>query len=196
MNFHNEHHSRLVCLDIDDTLFFANQPIIEVDENGAYIGQITNTEYNDRQARGETASNLRWHLLEDSKSFRDTIRPNWTMLNEYAKEYGKPGTDIIILTGRTTVNDVELFKQVFRDHGVVIDSHDLIFAGNHGPGGVAHKNKRVEFERICNLHYKEIVIYDDHVLNLIEFQEVASQHPQIKVTMWLVDTAGYPQRWQ
>jgi hypothetical protein len=181
---------QLVIWDVDDTLFFANQLLAERCPDGNILGYIDNKEFHRRQALGENASRLTYERLEDAHDFHSSIRPNWKMIQQYHTHLLQEDTDIVFVTGRTTVKPIEKFIQAFQEHTIDLQMHELVFAGNHNPGGFTRLNKRIEFERYFACGYSKIEIYDDHAPNIDEFYDVAQSYPDITIRMWLVDELG------
>ena len=180
----------LIIFDIDDTIFFANQLLTERCPQGNVLGYIDNKECLRRQAAGQPATHLTYERLEDAHDFHKTATPNWKMIQQYHTHLMDKDADIAFVTGRTTVTPIEKFIQAFQEHTIDLNQHELVFAGDHNPGGFTRFNKRIEFERYFACGYSRIEIYDDHTPNLDEFLDVAALHPSVTVMPWFIDEHG------
>lgn len=187
--------NKLAIFDIDDTIFFANQGIHVLDDQGNTTEVIDNREYHRRDALGETHQ-YSWKELVDAQAWYDSLMPNPPVIDRMIKDLADSDTEVILITGRLTVDNIPLFKAGFKVHGMNIDDIELVFAGDRNPsGGSTHLVKRVDFERLFALHYDHISIYEDSKLNLREFHYVSMDFPFTSTSAYWIDPKGNIKRY-
>lgn len=170
-----------MCYDVDDTLFAANQDIYIRDAEHNIIETIDGKNYR-KHMNGRSAPLTEGHYycfseLLNGKSFYETKVPLEEPLEELARDVDRHKHekcyDVILMTARGEVDYQEHYKQAFRDHGVDIDSIEIMFVGARDTQDPrAHKSssecKREAFEQLLP-HYHHIKIYEDDYKNLEMF---------------------------
>lgn len=177
----------LVVYDIDDTIFFANQSIVVLDAEGNEIDHIDHEEYKRREDSGEHHHTYSWHMLENSEDFIKTLKPNTIVIEQLIKDLASD-VEVILLTARTSPDNVSRFREAFSYHGMDLGDALLIFAGDNCPGNRSWLNKAIEFEKLFQRQPPHITIYDDSKKNLETFQAVSMDYPFTGTTLlWIRD---------
>ena len=187
--------------DMDDTLFFARQPIGVKDDQGVVCRFIEPHEY-DATVKEYSPDRFCFNKLMDMDNFAETVAPNWLMINQCIEDMSKPDTDMFFMTARHAVYEPEKLFKVFREHGIEVEGHRFVFASANKPGNPSHLSKLPYFNDVCKQGYNRVVVYDDSITNLQTFHEIRKDFPNIKFEFWHVQKDGtwddfdtYHSRW-
>lgn len=186
----------LSIYDIDDTIFFANQSIIVIADNGEEVDHIDHEEYKRREDAGEHHYKYSWRMLENSEDFCNTLKPNHVVIEQLIKDLQNPDIDVMLLTARTSPDNVHQFREAFSWHGMHLGDAELVFAGDNSPGDRSWLNKTIEFEKIFgSQQYDHITIYDDSERNLQAFWMTQLDYPNVSTSIKWVDPVGHIQQY-
>lgn len=197
----------LVCWDVDDTLFAANQEIYIRDADHNIVQTIGGKDYrkhmNGRSRPLPDGHYYCFNELLNGKSFYETKLPLEEPLRELALEVERAkresNFDVMLLTARGEVDYIEHYKQAFRDHGVDIDAVQIMFAGARDTKDPRSKKsssacKKEVFEQLCK-EYDHFKIYEDDFKNLEMFYHTALDFPNTTVELFHVNPEGRVNRY-
>jgi hypothetical protein len=193
--------STLVIYDVDDTLFMANQPIYIRDQEHNIVQTIDGKDYR-KHMNGRAGSLPDGHYycfseLINGKSFYETKLPLEEPLRELALDVERHKRekhyDVVLMTARGQVDFIEDYKQAFRDHGVDIDSIEIMFVGARDTSDPRSKQSSAEckkqaYEKLLPLYHR-VRIYEDDYRNLEMFYNVGLDF-QVDVELFHVNPEG------
>lgn len=192
----------LVIYDVDDTLFAANQDIYIRDHNHNIVETIDGRNYR-KHMNGRAAPLPDGHYycfseLVKGKSFYETKLPLEEPLHELALDVERhkreTNYDVVLMTARGEVDDLDHYKQAFRDHDVDVDAIEIMFVGARDTSDPRSKKsssecKRAEFEKLCT-QYDHFKIYEDDYKNLKMFYETALDFGAVTCELFHVNPEG------
>jgi hypothetical protein len=180
---------KLAIYDFDDTLFFANQRIgVMLDGKMVWM---TPQEHHRLDIAGEIPHEVDYSFLKSSSDFVSCLKPNVIAIECLIKDIDDPACDVVIMTARQTMDDVELFMTAFEPHGIDPNKLDIIFAGDGNPSTVSsHELKRGYFKKFFNDGYSSISVYDDNMMTMAMLQVMKPDYHEIDIDLYGVASDG------
>jgi hypothetical protein len=180
---------KLSVIDLDDTLFFANQRI-GVMQNGVMVW-MTPQEHHQLDVAGQIPHEVDYSFLKSSSDFVSCLKPNDIMIERLILDIDDPTCDVVIMTARQTMDDIDLFLTAFSQHGIDHSKLDIIFAGDGNPATVSsHELKRGYFKKFFNEGYSCISVYDDNMMTLAMLQSMKKDYHEIDIDLYGVLADG------
>ena len=188
----------LHIFDIDDTLFTTTARAMVVNEAGVPIKTLSPAEFSSYELKpGES---LDYGQFIDAEKFHRESIPIDSMVENFKRIHAKvklnfyPGSEVIVITARSELNDRELFFQTFRRHGMDIDSVDVHCVGDP-PGQHKEPPAHVRKHAIVRTYlerkpFKSAMMYDDSSRNLSFFLTLKQEFPDTNFYAYLVRHGG------
>lgn len=186
----------ITFIDVDETLFHTKAKI-RVLKDGKIIKELDNKEFNTYQLKpGEYYD---FGEFKNAKLFRATSKPIQPILKRINRilnhiQQGKRKSKVVILTARGTFDDMEEFKNTFRDYGVQIDEVEIKTVGDKP--GVASERKKEEVKKhlAADKSILRARMFDDSIENLKAFLSLKSEFPQVDFAALHVTPRGNVRR--
>lgn len=181
----------ITFIDVDETLFHTKAHV-KVMKGDEVIKKLNNQEFNTYKL--QSGESFDFSEFKDAEFFRKTSIPIEPVLKRVNRilnniERGGRKSKVVILTARSRFDDMQEFKQTFRDHGVRIDELEIVTVGD-APGLAAEKKKEVVYNYLSNHPYKRVRMFDDSLANLKAFQSLEKEFPETKFFAVHVDNKG------
>jgi hypothetical protein len=180
---------KLAIYDMDDTLFFANQRI-GVEQDGKMVW-MTPQEHHALDLAGKIPHVVDYSFLKSSSDFVSCLKPNMITIERLILDIDDPLCDVVIMTARQTMDDLDLFLTAFTQHGVDHSKLDVIFAGDGNESTVSsHQLKRGYFRKFFNEGYSCISVYDDNANTNRMLMEMRKDYHEIDIDLYCVNDDG------
>lgn len=181
----------ITFIDVDETLFHTKAHVKVIKGNNV-LKKLNNQEFNTYVL--EPGERFDFSEFKDAEFFRKTSIPIEPVLKRVNRilnniERGGRKSKVVILTARSRFDDMQEFKQTFRDYGVRIDDLEIITVGDV-PGQAAEKKKEVVYNFLSNHPYKRVRMFDDSLANLKAFKSLEKQFPETKFFAIHVNNKG------
>jgi hypothetical protein len=169
----SEYGKGITFIDLDNTIFstFAMIYVID-DKSGKVVKKLSNQEFNTYKL----PPNHRFDFCEfvDAKKFRETSIAIDSTINRIKRmflnlEYR--GSKIVLLTARSTFDNMKEFNLTFKDYGIPIDKIRIEFVGdrNDKSSSVSQEKRRVLMNYLKNGEYRRCRLIDDDMKNIKDF---------------------------
>jgi len=180
----------LYIIDIDETLFITDARVRVIDSKGE-TRVLSPEEY--RKYQLGAGEKFDFSDFEDAEMFARTSRPIERMIDRVKTIMGgiEDESYTIFLTARPDQNDRDVFLEVFRKHGIDIDSGHVERAGNIRLDLFGSRKKAVIIDKYLRRGtWDEAVMFDDDERNLLSFLELGPAHPSVRMTAYLAGLDG------
>ena len=185
----SEGNKGLTIFDIDDTMF-KTKARVQVIKNGKVIKILPPKAFNTyKLGNGESYD---FGQFKSAELFKKTAMPIGKMISKFKavlKNAVKRGSDVIIVTARSDMDDKELFLSTFKAHGIDIDKTHIHRAGNLG-GSSASAKQQIFRKFLDTGDYKRIRLFDDDVSNLKALLNLQSDYNDVDFEAWKADDNG------
>lgn len=173
----------LFAFDLDDTLL-KSKADVEVERNGINCGPISFTAY--QLQEGER---FVFNQHRSSKLFSETAKPmdNIGVVSNLKTMCGH-WNDFIILSGRATFDDPELFHATLEKYHIKFPKEDIVLLGTNAADkfDIAKFKANYIDQKLLTGKYDTVTLMDDSQLNLDYFLKLKFRHPNIGFNAWLV----------
>lgn len=183
----------LTAIDIDDTLFRTSAQFRIVDSNtGELIERVEPAKLNFREMRPN--EKLCYLEFADAQKFaQESFAIDWMLTRAkllFKTIRGMPGSEMILLTARSDLNDKDLFLDTFRRHSFPVDGTYVERAGNIGTGPPSENKKAVLQRYIQTRDFECYRLFDDSRSNLKAFLSLKDENPDLLFYAYWVDGDG------
>lgn len=174
----------LSIFDVDDTLFKTNTKVHVVSGNRR-IASLTAAQQNVYKLK--TGEKYDYSDFRSAAHFAAEARPIELVFNAAKKLIEKPNEQnkIIIVTGRTDMDDRDLFLATFRKYGFPVDKTHIYRAGKLNRATPEAKKIIVDNELEKN-KYTLVRMFDDLKTNLDAFLTLRTKYQDIQFKAFLV----------
>jgi 2,3-bisphosphoglycerate-independent phosphoglycerate mutase len=190
-DMHPKEGAGITFIDVDETLFHTKAKI-RVIKNGQTIKELDNQQFNTYKLQpGESYDFGEFRSAELFRKTSTPIEPILKRINRilyHIKEGNRP-SKVVILTARGTFDDMEEFKNTFRDHGVQIDDVEIKTVGDK-PGAAAARKKEEVRNYLTSGKYKRARMFDDADSNLEAFLSLQEEFPDVEFKALKVSGTG------
>ena len=185
----------ITFIDVDETLFHTKAHV-KVMKGESVLKKLNNQEFNTYVL--EPGERFDFSEFKNAEFFRKTSIPIEPVLKRVNRilnniERGGRKSKVVILTARSKFDDMQEFKQTFKDYGVRIDELEIITVGDV-PGQAAEKKKEVVLNYLSNHPYKRVRMFDDSLANLKAFLSLKTIFPNTEFSALLVRNNGSVQQ--
>ena len=175
----------LTIWDVDDTLFNTTAGVVLHSPN-ATPRKLASDEFINYTLKPN--EHFDFSQYEDAKLFYDTsvpIKNIWKTALKTLEKIGKhPGSRMVIVTARRELDDMDLFKETFHQHGMDMSKVSIFTVS-----GSANK-KPVIRELLKQGNYTNTRLFDDHQQNLEDFLSLKQEFPHITFQAFPVGKNG------
>lgn len=176
----SEYGKGITFIDIDETIYHTFAKIYVVDDNtGKVVKKLTNQEFNTYEL--PPGFHFDFREFRDAKKFRETSIPIDKTIKRIKRMFQNidhRGSKVVLLTARGLFDDMQEFRQTFRDHGIPIDQIEIEFAGERRNGSVSRVKKQIIMDYLKSGEYRRVRLVDDDLTNLKKFLQIKKEIPQ------------------
>ena len=164
----------LSIFDVDDTLFKTKANVL-IKHSSGNIKSLPVGEFTKYQLEEDEEYDFREFL--DAELFRTTSEPNHHVINKAKQlvlEIGERlGSEVVIITAREPLDNIDVFIKTFHDHGLHIHSDKV-----HTVGSSSNKKPLIR-KMLLDNKFSEVRLFDDHINNITDFLSLKQEFPDI-----------------
>jgi hypothetical protein len=158
-------------LDLDETLYRTFSKIY-VMKNSKVFKKLSNQEFNTYKLQPDETFDF--SEFGDAEFFNKTSKPIIPTINRVKrmfKNIERRDSQIVILTARQEFKNMNVFKKIFREHGIPIDNITIEFRKNANKSVSAEK-KHTILKYLSTGEYRRCRLIDDDITNIRKFLEI------------------------
>lgn len=176
----SEYGKGITFIDIDESIFrtFAKIYVVN-DKTGKVVEKLTNQEYNTYEL--PSGHHFEYQEFRSAKMFRETSIPIEKTIKRIKRMFQNidhRGSKVVLLTARGLFDDMQEFRQTFRDYGIPIDQIDVELAGEKKSKSVSKAKKQIVMDYLKSGEYRRVRLIDDDLTNLKKFLQIKKEIPQ------------------
>lgn len=180
----------LYVFDLDDTLFWyieheSPRVLVKHKEDHALIAELSPSSYSKYEKHVDHYFD--YFEFKSSQIFRDIAKPVHKMIDKL-KRLIDDGREVIILTARNGIDDLEHFKETLNDHEIDTEKVRIFMSGILKINDIttAQAKKMMLKDIINDEKYDNIIFWDDNLKNLEECLLLEKEIEGLKIEARLV----------